>query len=90
MTDRMEDVRRPPRAPAGRSPMPEDLHAEMDNIRRVFEQHGVRCWGSNTFGESGYRNQSGGTVSEVLSFDGPLVREGHGTYLPHAPLGLSG
>ena len=37
-----------------------------------------------------YRNQSGGTVSEVLSFDGPLVREGHGTYLPHAPLGLSG
>ncbi|HEY2451336.1 MAG TPA: flap endonuclease Xni [Scandinavium sp.] len=31
---------------AGRSPMPEDLHAEMDNIRHVFEQHGVRCWGS--------------------------------------------
>jgi protein Xni len=31
---------------AGRSPMPEALHAEMDNIRRVFEQHGVRCWGS--------------------------------------------
>ncbi|MDX6021241.1 flap endonuclease Xni [Scandinavium sp. V105_16] len=31
---------------AGRSPMPEELHAEMDNIRRVFEQHGVRCWGS--------------------------------------------
>jgi hypothetical protein len=28
-----------------------------------------------------YRNQRGGLVSEVLSFDGPLVREGHGTYL---------
>ena len=31
---------------AGRSPMPEDLHAEMDNIRHAVEQHGVRCWGS--------------------------------------------
>lgn len=28
-----------------------------------------------------YRNQRGGLVSEVLSFDGPLVVEGHGTYL---------
>jgi hypothetical protein len=28
-----------------------------------------------------YRNQSGGVVNEVLTFDGPLVREGHGTYL---------
>ena len=28
-----------------------------------------------------YRNQSGGVVSEVLTFDGPLVSEGHGTYL---------
>jgi hypothetical protein len=28
-----------------------------------------------------YRNQSGGVVSEVLTFDGTLVREGHGTYL---------
>jgi hypothetical protein len=28
-----------------------------------------------------YRNQKGGLVSEVLSFDGPRVREGHGTYL---------
>jgi hypothetical protein len=28
-----------------------------------------------------YRNESGGVVSEVLTFDGPLVREGHGTYL---------
>ncbi|MEW5559277.1 flap endonuclease Xni [Enterobacter asburiae] len=31
---------------AGRSPMPDDLHAEMDNIRHVFEQNGVCCWGS--------------------------------------------
>lgn len=28
-----------------------------------------------------YRNQAGGLVSEVLRFDGPLVVEGHGTYL---------
>ena len=28
-----------------------------------------------------YRNQAGGLVSEVLTFEGPLVREGHGTYL---------
>ena len=28
-----------------------------------------------------YRNQAGGRVSEVLSFDGALVRQGHGTYL---------
>ncbi|HYB26169.1 MAG TPA: nuclear transport factor 2 family protein [Solirubrobacteraceae bacterium] len=28
-----------------------------------------------------YRNQNGGLVSEVLRFDGPLVVQGHGTYL---------
>jgi hypothetical protein len=28
-----------------------------------------------------YRNQNGGLVSEVLRFDGPLVMEGHATYL---------
>jgi ketosteroid isomerase-like protein len=28
-----------------------------------------------------YRNQKGARVSEVLIFDGPLVAEGHGTYL---------
>ena len=28
-----------------------------------------------------YRNQNGGLVNEVLVFDGPLVVEGHGTYL---------
>ena len=28
-----------------------------------------------------YRNQKGARVSEVLIFDGPLVVQGHGTYL---------
>jgi SnoaL-like domain len=28
-----------------------------------------------------YRNQSGGLVNEVLTFDGGLVTAGHGTYL---------
>jgi len=28
-----------------------------------------------------YRNHSGGLVNEVLTFDGPLVTEGHATYL---------
>lgn len=28
-----------------------------------------------------YRNQKGGLVNEVLTFDGPLVVAGHGTYL---------
>jgi ketosteroid isomerase-like protein len=28
-----------------------------------------------------YRNQRGGLVNEVLVFDGPLVVQGHGTYL---------
>lgn len=28
-----------------------------------------------------YRNQTGGLVNEVLRFEGPLVIEGHGTYL---------
>jgi ketosteroid isomerase-like protein len=32
-----------------------------------------------------YRNQAGGVVCEVLTFDGPLVKEGHGTYLTQAP-----
>ena len=31
-----------------------------------------------------YRNQTGGLVNEVLRFDGPLVVEGHGTYLQTA------
>jgi hypothetical protein len=35
-----------------------------------------------------YRNQAGGLVSEVLTFEGSLVREGHGTYLAEVPIGL--
>jgi ketosteroid isomerase-like protein len=35
-----------------------------------------------------YRNHAGGLVSEVLTFEGSLVREGHGTYLAEAPIGL--
>lgn len=35
-----------------------------------------------------YRNQAGEVVNEVLTFEGPLVREGHGTYLAQAPTGL--
>jgi hypothetical protein len=30
-----------------------------------------------------YRNQRGGLVNEVLTFDGPSVVAGHGTYLDH-------
>ncbi len=36
-----------------------------------------------------YRNQAGGLVSEVLTFEGSLVKEGHGTYLAQAPIGLT-
>ena len=32
-----------------------------------------------------YRNQKGARVSEVLIFDGPLVTQGHGTYLSAGP-----
>lgn len=31
---------------AGRAPMPDDLRAELDNIRHAFEARGVRCWAS--------------------------------------------
>lgn len=32
-----------------------------------------------------YKNQRGGLVCEFLRFDGPLVKEGHGTYLVDTP-----
>jgi hypothetical protein len=32
-----------------------------------------------------YRNQAGVLVNEVLTFDGPLVRVGHGTYEAESP-----
>lgn len=35
-----------------------------------------------------YRNQAGGVVSEVLTFEGSLVKEGHGTYLAQASAGV--
>jgi len=35
-----------------------------------------------------YRNQAGGVVCEVLTFDGPLVIQGHGTYPAQIPVGL--
>jgi hypothetical protein len=58
-----------------------------EGLRRVPDLHfevlgfyvGVRTLVIN------YRNQKGGLVSEVLSFEGPLVREGHGTYLGRDP-----
>lgn len=31
---------------AGRAPMPDDLHAEMGQIRAAFEARGVACWGA--------------------------------------------
>lgn len=32
-----------------------------------------------------YRNQKGGLVNEVLTFDGSQVSQGHGTYLGKDP-----
>lgn len=32
-----------------------------------------------------YRNQRGGLANEVLTFEGSLICEGHGTYLEDAP-----
>jgi hypothetical protein len=43
-----------------------------------FEIEGLYC-GINTI-VIHYRNQSGGLVNEVLTFDGSLVNEGHATY----------
>jgi len=37
-----------------------------------------------------YRNQNGALVNEVLNFDGPLVKEGHGTYLTGGSGDLTG
>jgi hypothetical protein len=38
-----------------------------------------------------YRNQRGGLVAEVLTFDGPVISVGHGTYLSLAdnPVGAT-
>ena len=37
-----------------------------------------------------YRNHTGALVCEVLTFEGPLVVEGHGTYLTDNAAGASG
>jgi hypothetical protein len=54
-----------------------------EGLRRIpdlrFELLGVYL-GRNTI-VLNYRNQSGGLVNEVLTFDGGLVTSGHGTYL---------
>jgi ketosteroid isomerase-like protein len=58
-----------------------------EGLRRIPDLHftvldvyaGVRAVVIN------YRNQKGARVSEVLIFDGPLVVEGHGTYLGADP-----
>jgi hypothetical protein len=58
-----------------------------EGIRQIPDLHFevvARYVGVNTL-VINYRNQAGGVVSEVLTFDGPLVREGHGTYLPTEP-----
>ncbi|HEX3815883.1 MAG TPA: nuclear transport factor 2 family protein [Mycobacteriales bacterium] len=47
-----------------------DLHFEL-----VGAYHGLQTIVIN------YRNQLNGLVCEVLTFDGPLVVQGHGTYL---------
>jgi hypothetical protein len=61
-----------------------------EGIRRIPDLHFevlARYVGVNTL-VINYRNQAGGVVSEVLTFDGALVREGHGTYLAQALTGL--
>ncbi len=54
-----------------------------EGLRRIpdlhFELLGLYV-GQNTL-VINYRNQSGGLVNEVLTFDGHLVTAGHGTYL---------
>jgi hypothetical protein len=54
-----------------------------EGLRRIpdlrFELRGIYV-GQTTL-VINYRNQSGGLVNEVLTFDGHLVMAGHGTYL---------
>jgi hypothetical protein len=58
-------------------------HYWSEGLRRIpdlrFEVVGVYL-GANVL-VINYRNQRGNLVNEVLAFDGPLVRWGHGTYL---------
>jgi len=54
-----------------------------EGLRRIPDLHfdlvGIYVWIDTIV--INYRNQNGGLVNEVLKFDGPLVVEGHGTYL---------
>jgi ketosteroid isomerase-like protein len=47
-----------------------ELHFEMENLYVGVDTIVIH-----------YRNHAGGLVNEVLRFDGPLVAEGHATYL---------
>lgn len=63
-----------------------------EGLRRVPDLHfellgayvGIRTLVIN------YRNQRGGLCNEVLTFDGPLVVEGHGTYREAEPYHAAG
>ncbi len=47
-----------------------DLHFEIENLYLGVDTIVIN-----------YRNHTGGLVNEVLTFDGPLVIQGHATYL---------
>jgi hypothetical protein len=49
-----------------------DLHFDIENLYLGVDTIVIN-----------YRNHSGGLVSEVLTFDGPLVVVGHATYSVH-------
>jgi hypothetical protein len=55
-----------------------DLHFEIEGIYRGVDTLVIH-----------YRNQRGGLICEVLTFDGPMVVQGHAAYLDE-PLGTPG
>jgi hypothetical protein len=58
-----------------------------EGIRRIPDLHFevVGIYVGQTTLVINYRNQSGGLVNEVLTFDGDQVAVGHGTYLEAPP-----
>ena len=58
-------------------------HYWTEGVRRIPDLHFevLGCYLGISTLVINYQNQNGGLVSEVLPVDGPLVREGHGTYL---------
>ena len=56
-----------------------DLHFELENVYAGVDVVVIN-----------YRNHVGNLVNEVLIFDGPLVREGHATYLSADAAAASG